>query len=329
MTVCRTCFSSALRGASLLVALVLAGPAAAQAPYPSKPIRAVNPFPPGGSIDVVGRPVFERMREPLGQPVVMDYRPGAATMIAASFVARAAPDGYTLLVTAGQHAVVPNVHSKVPYDVVKDFIPVSLLARSPYVLVVHPSVPAKNLKQLISLAKSMPGKLSFSSAGLASGFHMAGELLKVETGINMLHVPYKGGAPAAAAVAGGEVEMTFGSPPVLLPLVEAKRLRAITVSSPERFALFPGVPTMKESGLTDFRALSWYGVFVPAGTPSDIVAMLAAQIDRAVKTPEVRKVFAAGGLEPGGGTPQEFAALFMSDLKKWATVAKKAGVRLD
>lgn len=313
-----------------LAAVLLASPAFGQAPYPSKPIRLINPFPPGGSIDVVGRPVIDKLRAQWGQPVVMDYRAGGGTIIGASAVATAPPDGYTLYGAAGQHAIISSVYSKLPFDPVKDFTPVVLLATGPYLLVVHPSVPAKSVRELIALAKSRPGKLNYSSAGPGSGFHMAGELFNVVAGIKTVHVPYKGGAPAGTAVLSGEVDMTFGSPAVLLRYVEAGRLRALAVTTPQRFKPLPDVPTVAEAGLAGFDAQSWYGIFAPAGTPREIVSKLADQITAILKSDEVvRKVYAQAGLEPGGGTPEQLGEIFLNDVKKWAKVAKAAGVRVD
>jgi tripartite-type tricarboxylate transporter receptor subunit TctC len=307
---------------------LLTGVAFAQV-YPSKPIRFINPFPPGGSIDVVARPVTEKLRVQWGQPVIMDFRPGGGTIIGASMVATAPPDGYTLYGAAGQHAIISSVYSKLPFDPVKDFTPVILLATGPYLQVVHPSVPAKSLRELIALARSQPGKLNYSSAGLGSGFHMAGELLNLMAGIKTTHVPYKGGAPAGTAVLSGEVDMTFGSPAVLLRYVEADRLRALAVTTPQRFKPLPNVPTMSEAGLPGFEVQSWYGVFAPAGTPQEIVSKLARQIDGILKSEDIRKLYDQAGLEPEGGTSQQFGQLFLKDVQKWAKVAKAAHVKVD
>lgn len=312
-----------------LPGVLLAGAAFGQLPYPSKPIRFINPFPPGGSIDVVARPVIEKLRLRWGQPVVMDFRPGGGTIIGASIVATAPPDGYTLYGAAGQHAIISSVYSKLPFDPVKDFAPVILLATGPYLLVVHPSVPAKSVRELIALAKSQPGKLNYSSAGLGSGFHMAGELLNLMAGIKTTHVPYKGGAPAGTAVLSGEVDMTFGSPAVLLRYVEGGRLRALAVTSPQRFKPLPDVPTVAQAGLSGFEAESWYGVFAPAGTPREIISKLAEQIDVILKSGDIRRLYAQAGLEPGGGTAQQFGEIFLKDVQKWAKVAKAAHVKVD
>lgn len=314
-----------------LVALCLAAaaPATAQPTYPVKPIRIINPFPPGGPVDVVGRPVFERLRESLGQPVIMDHRPGAGSIIGSAAVAKAAPDGYTLLATAGQHTINLSVYQKLPYDTVRDFVSVSMIATGPYVLVVHPSVPAKSLRDLVALAKSMPGKLTYASASPGSGFHMAAERLNMMAGIRTLHVPFKGGAPAGVAVLGGEVDMMFSSPAVVLPHVRSGRMRALAVSTPGRFAELPDVPTMAEQGMPEFDATAWYGLFAPAGTPRDIVALLASRIDAIVRTNEIREVFRQAGLESAGGTPEMFDERVRSDIARWAKVARAANVKVD
>ncbi len=312
-----------------LMSCALAGAVYAQAPYPSKPIRVINPFPPGGSIDVVARPVFDRLRGPLGQPLIMDFRPGGGTVIGASIAAKSAPDGYTLYAAAGQHAIIPSVYRKLPFDVVRDFVAVINLANGPYVLVVHPSVPAKSVKELLALAKRSPGKLNFSSAGLGSGFHMAGELLKLISNTDIAHIPYSGGAPAAMAVLSGEVDMTFGSPAVLLPHIKSGRARPLAVSTLQRFAPLPDVTTMAEAGLPGFEATSWYGLFAPAGTPREVVDKLVSEINTVLKSAEIVQIFERLGLEPAGGTADEFRTHFLKDMERWAKVAKSANVRVD
>lgn len=312
-----------------VMSCALAAAVYAQAPYPSKPIRVINPFPPGGSIDVVARPVFDRLRGPLGQPLIMDFRPGGGTVIGASIAARSLPDGYTLYAAAGQHAIIPSVYRKLPFDVVRDFVAVINLANGPYVLVVHPSVPARSVKELLALAKGSPGKLNFSSAGSGSGFHMAGELLKLISNTNIAHIPYSGGAPAALAVLSGEVDMTFGSPAVLLPHMMSGRARPLAVSTLQRFAPLPEVPTMAEAGLAGFEATSWYGLFAPAGTPREIVDKLVSEINSVLKSAEIKQIFERLGLEPAGGTADEFRTHFLKDMERWAKVAKSANVRVD
>ena len=297
--------------------------------YPTKPVRVINPFPAGGPVDVVGRPVLEKLRAELNESFIMDYRPGAATVIASELVAKAPPDGYTLLFTASQHAINPAVHKKLPYDTAKDFAPISPVAQGPFVLVVHPSVTASNVRELIALAKAQPGKLNFASAGSGSGFHMAGEMLKTLAGVDIVHVPYKGGAPAATAVLAGEVHMLFASPAAVMPQVSAGKLRLLAVTTAQRSPLVPGAPSMAEAGVPGYDADTWYGLFAPVGTPADIVSQLAQRIDRIVKSPEIRELYAKAGLEPAGGTPSEFAARIARDMAKWAKVAKETGAKVD
>jgi tripartite-type tricarboxylate transporter receptor subunit TctC len=315
--------------AVLLSGLLVVVPVLAQPTFPSKPIRVINPFPPGGPVDVVGRPVFDRLRVALGQPVIMDHRPGAGSMIGSAAVARAAPDGYTLLATAGQHAINLSVYAKLPYDTVKDFASVSMLATGPYVLVVHPAVPARTVRELVALARRMPGRVTYASASPGSGFHMTAELLNLMAGIKTLHVPYKGGAPAGVALLGGEVDMMFSSPAVVLPHVQSGRMRALAVSTQKRFAQLPDVPTMQESGLDGFVAETWYGMFAPAATPKDTIAFLAGQLDRILNTPEIREAYRLAGLDPVGGTPAAFDAHVRADIEKWAKVAREARVQVD
>jgi tripartite-type tricarboxylate transporter receptor subunit TctC len=269
------------------------------------------------------------MRTEIGQPVVMDYRPGAGTIIGSEIVAKSAPDGYTLLATAGQIAINPSVYPKLPFDTVKDFVSVSLLATGPYILLVHPSVPAKNVRELVALAKARPGRMNYASASTGSGFHMAAEMFNLMTGTKIAHVPYKGGGPQTTALLSGEVDMMFSSPAPVLAYVASGRMRALSVAAPRRFAQLPNVPTMTEAGLPGFEAESWYGVFAPTGTPREIVAKLAEHIDRVAKMPEVRETLMKVGLEPGGGKPEDFHQRFLKDLKKWAKVAKDAGVKVE
>lgn len=301
----------------------------AQSPYPSKPIRVVNPFPPGGSVDIVGRPVFERLRVDIGQPVLMDYRPGAGSIIGSEIVARSAPDGYTLLATAGQIAINPSVYAKLPFDTVRDFMAVSLLGTGPYILLVHPSVPAKSVRELTALANSRPGQMNYASASPGSGFHMAAEMFKLMTRTRIVHVPYKGGGPQTMALLSGEVDMMFSSPAPVLGYVKAGRMRALAVAARQRFAELAAVPTMAEAGLPGFEAESWYGVFARSGTPREIAVKLAQHIDRIARAPEMRATFTNIGLEPGGGRPEDLDERFQKDLKKWAKVARDAGVKVE
>ncbi len=316
---------------ALLVAsmALCANTAWAQARYPSKPIRMINPFPAGGPVDVVGRPVMDRLRVALGQPVLMDYRPGGGSVIGSEAVARAEPDGYTLLFTASQHAINPAIYPKLPYDTARDFIPVAIIATGPFLLAVNPAVPARNVSELIALARSKPGSLNYGSASPGSGFHMTGEMFKLMAGLNIVHVPYKGGAPLTTDLVAGHVDMAFSSIVAVLPHIRAGRLRGLAVTTPERSALAPEFPSMAEAGVPGFDADTWYGVFAPAGTPREVVELLHREIERILKEPEIRDLFNKVGVEPGTGTSEQFAARISRDMAKWLKVAKESGAKLD
>ena len=269
--------------------------------YPTRPVRVINPFPAGGPVDVVARPLLERLRQELDQPFIMENRPGGGTVIGSEAVAKSTPDGYTLLVTASQHSINPAIYPKLPYDTVKDFAPIAPIAHGPFVLVVHPSVPAQDVKQLIAYAKSVPGKINFGSASSGSGFHMAGEMFKLLAGVNIIHVPYKGGAPATTAVLAGEVQIVFSSPTTVLSHVQAGKLRLLGVTTLNRSSLIPDVPAMSES-LPGFDVVTWYGMLAPAGTPKDIVEKISQSVDKIVNGAEFRELMKKVGLEPAGGT---------------------------
>lgn len=301
----------------------------AQAPYPSaKFVRVVVPFPAGGPVDVIGRPVMEKLGAALGQTFVMDFRPGAGSIIGSEFVARAEPDGYTLLFTASQHSVNPSVYSKLPYDTLKDFAPVSQVAVGPLILVVHPKVEAKNVQELIGLAKATPKKLNYASASAGSAFHMAAEIMKSMAGIDMVHIPYKGGAPATADLVAGQVDLMFASS-FAMPYVRSGRLRLLAVTTAERSAIMPEVPTVAESGLPGFDVDTWYGVLAPVGTPRPTIELLAREIDRALRDPKIVAGLRDLLLEPKGGTPDQFASAIAREVPRWIKVAKEAGVKLD
>lgn len=303
--------------------------ASAQAPYPSaKPVRVVVPFPAGGPVDVIGRPVIEKLREALGQTFLMDFRPGAGSIIGSEMVARAEPDGYTLLFTASQHSVNPSVYTKLPYDTLKDFAPVSQLAVGPLVLVVHPNLPANNIRELIALAKSTPKKLNYASASAGSAFHMAAELMKSMAGVDMIHIPYKGGAPATTDLVAGQVDLMFGSS-FAMPYVRAGRLRLLAVTTAERSSIMPDVPTVAESGLPGFHVDTWYGVLAPARTPRAVVDLLAREIDKAVRDPKIVQGLRELLLEPKGGTSEQFSEAIAREVPRWIKAAKEAGVKLD
>ena len=298
--------------------------------WPSKPIRLIVPFPPGGAADAVGRLYAEKLSEAFKQPVVVDNKPGAGTAIAAEAAAKAAPDGYTLsLAPAGQLTVLPHLNKKLPYDPVKDFAPVSLLASVPYVIGASASLPAANVRELVARAKAQPGKITYSSCGNGTICHLAGELFKSQTGTDLLHVPYKGSAPAVTALLGGEVDLAFDTLTVLAPQVKAGKVKALAISSRERSPLLPNVPTAIEQGLGHYEAASWFGLVVPAATPKDVVKRLNAELVRIAKLPEVQEKLAAQGLDTLSSSPDKFAELIREDYSKWGKVVQASGAKLD
>jgi tripartite-type tricarboxylate transporter receptor subunit TctC len=315
--------------AMLAVSSFSCGHACAQN-YPAKPVRVVVPSPAGGGADIFARMIGRKLGENLGQSFLVDNRTGASGIIGCEAVARSAPDGYTLLMgTTGTHTTNPAVISRLPYDPVKDFVPVTLHAESPFVLLVHPSLPVKNVTDLIQLAKSRPGELSYGSAGVGSSPHLGFELFNSMAGIKMVHVPYKGLGPASADTIAGNITMTWDSITASGPLIKAKRLRALGIGSAKRISLLPDVPTISESGLTGFELGSWYAMFAPAATSPEIVRQLHREVVKALAAPGMREQFAALGGEPVGSTPEELAAVVQRDLVKWAKVAREAKVKAE
>jgi tripartite-type tricarboxylate transporter receptor subunit TctC len=298
--------------------------------YPAKPIKIVVPFTPGGTTDVLARAVGQKLTANWGQPVVIDNRPGAGGNIGSEVVAKAAGDGYTLLMgTISTHGINPSLYTKLPFDAVKDFAPVSLVARVPNVLVLHPSVPANSVKELIALAKAKPGQLNFASSGNGTSIHLSGEMFKTMAGVQMSHIPYKGSAPALTDLLGGQVSLMFDNMPTALPHVKAGRLKALAVTTAKRSPALPELPTVAESGLPDFEATSWFGVLAPAATPKEIVNKLSGEIAKILKTPDVQAQLSGQGAEPVGSTAEEFATHIKSEMAKWAKVVKESGARID
>ena len=318
----------------LLVACIAAASAQpagilAQA-YPAKPIRVLVGFPAGGTSDILARVVAQKLTEAWGQQVVIDNRPGAGGNIATELAAKAVADGYTLLVSPGSTLTSnPAVYSKVPFDPVKDFAPVTIIAGVPNALVVHPSLPVKNVKELIALAKSRPGQLAYASTGAGQSTHLSAELFKLMAGVNLIHVPYKGSAPALTDIVAGQVSVMFDNMPSCLPFIKSGRLRPLAVTSARRSAALPALPTVAEAGLPGFEVTVWFAVLAPAATPREIVNRLNAEIVSALKTPDMRERLAQQGAEPMGNTPEEFAAVIKRDLAKWAKVVRDAGIKLD
>jgi tripartite-type tricarboxylate transporter receptor subunit TctC len=316
--------------AMLAATASLAAIPAAQAndAYPSKPIRMVVGFPSGGAPDILARIFSEKIS--LGQPVVVDNKPGAGGNIGAETVARSAPDGYTLaLGTVGTHSINGALYSKMPYDMVKDFTPVILLASTPNVLVVHPSVPAKNVQELIALAKAKPGQLTFGTPGIGTSLHVAGELFNTMAGTKIEHVPYKGRAMAIPDLLGGHITMMFDNLPSALPVVKEGKLRALGVTSAQRSTSAPDIPTIAEQGLPGYEATSWFAVFVPAHTPKEIVAKLNAEMNRIFTLSDVQTKLKTLGLDPILGTPEKLAEYQRSEIAKWAKVVKDSGAKAD
>jgi tripartite-type tricarboxylate transporter receptor subunit TctC len=314
-----------------LIALALAahGAAALAQAYPSKPVRLVVGFPPGGGTDIMARLLAPKLHEFLGQPFVVENRPGAATNIASEYVARSAPDGYTVLVTTATAAINPAVYRNLSFDVLRDFAPVSIFSDSPNVLVVRAGLAAKDVGEMIALARSKPGVLNYSSAGSGTTQHMTGELFKLRTGTDIVHVPFKGTGPSLTTLIGGDVDMTFVNVPAVLPQIRAGRLRALAVAADKRSDLMPDVPTMKEAGVEGVEVTIWYGVLVPAATPRDIIDKLAAAVIRAARSPETRQRLLDQGAEPIGNTPEEFTRLLRAEVGRWIEVVRVSGIRID
>ena len=311
-----------------LAIVVVAATSVGAQDYPSKPVRIVVPYPAGGVADLLPRTVGARLAEKWKQPVVVENKPGASGNIGMAEGARAEADGYTLvLAPTGNLTVNQFLFKDLPFDVARDFTPVTLLATSPNVLVVHPSVPAKTFKEFIAYAKANPGKLNFSSPGSGSGAHLAGELLNVEAGIKAVHVPYKGMAPAVSDLVGGQVQMMFAGISTALPHIRAGKLVPLAIASPQRSPQLPDVPTVAESGIPGFDVTSWYGIVVRAGTPAAIVKKLHADMAEALAAADVREKLGALGLDASGNTPKEFQRLIAAESRKWSEIVRKADIK--
>jgi tripartite-type tricarboxylate transporter receptor subunit TctC len=298
--------------------------------YPAKSIRMIVPFTPGGSTDIVARVIAQKIGEAMGVQVLIDNRPGAGGNIGTEAVAKSAPDGYTLLMGhIGTMAVNPALYVRLPYDPLRDFAPVSLVAIVPNLLVVHPALPVKTVKELIALARANPGKLNYGSSGAGGTPYLCVEYFKLMAKIDVAHVPYKGAAPMVIDLAGGQTEMTITGIPSLLPYVKANRLRALAVSSAQRIAFMPQLPTIAEAALPGYEATSWYGVMTPAATPKDIVARLNAEIVKAVANPDTAERLAGEGANPSAGPSEQFGAFIKSEIVRWAVVIKATGTKVE
>jgi tripartite-type tricarboxylate transporter receptor subunit TctC len=314
----------------LLLVAAAAGAADPEASYPSKPIRMIVAFAPGGGTDIIARIVAKGITDNLGQPVVIENRAGAGGNIGIDFVAKSAPDGYTLTTTGtGTHAINPALYARLPYDAVKDFSPISLVASTPYLLVVNPSVPAQSVRQLIDLAKSAPGKLNMASGGNGSMPQLAGELFKLMAGVQMLHVPYKGTGAVFPDLIGGATQVLFGDIVATYPYVKAEKLRALGITSITRAPGLPDMPTIAESGVPGYDAVGWFGTFAPAGTPKSVIAKLHGAIVKYVTQPEIQTRFAELGAYVVASTPEQFAQVQKEDLARWAKVVKAADIKVE
>jgi tripartite-type tricarboxylate transporter receptor subunit TctC len=312
---------------SLALALAL-GHAAAQG-YPARPVHVVVGFTPGGGVDINARLLAAPLQQILGQPVIVDNKPGAGTNIANEFVAKSAPDGYTLLFNSPAVAINMSLYRNPPYDLLRDFVGVSVFSESTNILVVPASLAAASVKDLIALAKSQPGALNYSSAGVGTTQHLAGELFKLRTGTSIVHVPYKGSAPSITALISGQVQLSFINPLAIGQHVRTGRLRALAVAGSRRTPLMPEVPTMKEAGVEGVEVPLWFGMLAPAATPREVVAALSAAVARATRDPDIRKRLADQGAEPIGNSSEEFTALLHEEVRKWAEVVRVSGARAD
>ena len=317
-----------IRGFFVVLLLATTSAALAQ-PYPSKPIRVIVPFAAGGGADIIARIVGQKMTESWGQTVVVENRPGATGNIGTELVAKSPPDGYTLLLTSSALSINPSVFKTIPYDPVKDFAPVTQPGLLPNILVVHPSIPAKTVKELAAIARARPGQMSYASAGAGTGTHLAGEMFKIEAGVDLVHVPYKGGGALIADLLGGQVALTFATLASVMPYIKAGKIRPLAMTMRTRSPGLPNVPTMIESGYKDFEISTWIGILAPAATSRDTVTKLRNEIVRIIALPDVRQRFDDLGILPVGDTPEQFAQHIRSEIAKYAKVAQKAGARVD
>src|SRR5688572_105786 len=304
--------------------------AASAQSYPTKPVRMIVGFPPGGGTDVVARVISQKLSEWYGQPVVVENRPGATGTIGADLIAKSAPDGYNLIMGhVNSHGIAPNLFAKLPYDPIKDFAAVAYVGYVPNVLAVHPSVPARSVKELVELAKSQPGVMNYASSGNGSTQHLAGEMFKQLTGTDIVHVPYKGSGDAIKDLLAGTVNMNFDTMPPVLPHIQSGRLRGLAISTPKRLAQLPDVPTFEEAGIKGFDVTNWYGVQAPAGTPREIVLKLNADINKAMQVPEVRARLEAVGTQLNEQSAAQFDAFMKAEVAKYAKLIKDAGIKIE
>jgi len=322
-------YSAVVRALVIGMLVGLANAVHAQQPYPSKPIRIIVPYAAGGTSFLLTQLIGNKLQDSMGQPVVMDVRPGGNSVIGTEAMTRSAPDGYTLLMVSNSHVVSPSLLKNLPYDAIKDFAPVATLVTSEYVFVASPQFPANNLQELIALCKAKPGVYNFASASTGTPSHLANELFNIRTGIKVQHVPYKGSGPAINGTIAGEVQMNFNPPILLLQFIKAGKLKALAVTGNKRLPSLPQVPTFTEAGLADFDVSSWYGVLAPAGTPKAIIETLSAEFSKALRLPDIKEKLESLGTEPFITTPDRLGALMKADLEKYAHVIKTANIKLE
>ena len=315
-----------LRALAMAVVLASGAGTVCAADYPTRPVRIVVPFPPGGASDILSRLMGERLSPAFGQPVVIDNRPGAAGVLATDIVAKATPDGHTILMTFLSHSINPHLYVTLPYDTAKDFAPIALFAITQNIVVVTNSLPVKTMKDLIALAKSQPGKINYASGGVGSNSHISGEMLNAMAGIRLSHIPYKGGPPATADMISGATHVSFFSLPSQIPLIKAGRLRAIAVTGTKRSPAFPDLPTVAET-LPGYDSVAWYGFSAPRGTPAAVITRFSAEVEKALKRPDLLEHFALHGAEAAYMNPQQFDAYLRSELKRWGDAVKAAGLK--
>jgi tripartite-type tricarboxylate transporter receptor subunit TctC len=312
-----------------LILLGLAAPAALAQAWPAKPVRYIVPFPPAGATDILARFVADKLSPALGQQVIVENRPGAAGNLGTDFVAKSAPDGYTMLMLTVAQTISETLYTKLPFSLSRNFASAALVARVPNVMEVHPSVPAKTVKEFIALAKSRPAQINYASSGSGTSIHMSAELFMMMTGTKMTHVPYKGSGPALVGLLSGEVSVMFDNLTSSVGYIKSGRLRAIAITTATRYPGLPDLPTVAESGVPGYEASAWFGVVVPAGTPREIITRLNAEINRALNLPDMRERFAEQGAIPAPGTPEEFGEHIRSEVAKWAKVVKASGAKVE
>jgi tripartite-type tricarboxylate transporter receptor subunit TctC len=314
--------------AAALLSLTAAA-AVAQQPYPNKPMRFITPFAPGGQTSILARLFGQKLTESWGQPVIVDNRPGGNTIIGTEALARATPDGYTLIMTTNSHVIIPHLHAKLPFDPIKDFAPVAMISSNETLMLVHPAVPAQTLQELIALAKAKPGQLNYASLGTGGIQHLSSEMFNLAAGVKIQGIPYKGAGPAIVDLIGGQVQLSIQGPATSLPHVKSGKLRALAITGASRWSALPQVPTFAESGLPGYDMKYWQAVLAPAGTPSAIIEKLAAEIRRIQNLPDTRERLVSQGLDPWITTPAEFAALLKTEMAKYGKIIQAANIKLD